>query len=191
MHYLVMVIGEDVESQLEPFYQDLEVDEYEVGEVEEHEKERMLEHYASRGEHYKSFEECYEARGDDWNWNRYRKDSDGVWREYSTYNPNAEWDWHEIGGRWAGRIKVKEGVNYERPSFSWGWSEEDKKKVLAERRADTALLKDIENVEELSCYSIVNDGEWICVGEESKEEVQRLLKTLSADTRITFVDCHM
>ena len=90
MHYLVMVIGEDVEGQLEPFYQDLEVDEYEVDVVDDYEKERMLEYYASQGEQYKTFEECYEARGEDWNSNCYRKDSDGVWREYSTYNPNAE-----------------------------------------------------------------------------------------------------
>lgn len=192
MHFSVMVIGENVEDQLEPFYQDLEVDEYEVDVVDDYEKERMLEHYASKGEQYKTFEECYEARGEDWNFNRYRKDSDGVWREYSTYNPNAEWDWYEIGGRWPGKILVKEGVEYEKPNFSWGWSEEDKKKVLAERRTDSALLKDIDNVEKLSCYSIVHEGEWICVGDEDgNKEVQDLLKTLSPDTRITFVDCHM
>lgn len=191
MHYLVMVIGEDVDAQLEPFYQDLEVDEYEVGEVDDYEKQRMLDYYERQGEVFKTFEECYEANGKDWNWNRYRKDSDGVWREYSTFNPNAEWDWYEIGGRWAGRIRVKEGVEYEKPHFSWGWPEDKKQEVLAERRADTALLKDIANVEQLSCYSIVNDGEWICVGDDSNEEVQSLLKTLSPDTRITFVDCHM
>lgn len=191
MHYLVMVIGEDVEAQLEPFYQDLEVDEYEVGEVDDYEKQRMLDYYERQGETFQSFDDCYKEHGHDWNWNCYRKDADGVWREYSTYNPNAEWDWYEIGGRWAGKIRVKEGVEYEMPNFSWGWPEEEKKKVLAERRADTALLKDIANVEQLSCYSIVNDGEWICVGDDSNEEVQSLLKTLSPDTRITFVDCHM
>ena len=192
MHYSVMVIGEDVEGQLEPFYQDLEVDEYEVGEVDDYEKQRMLDYYERQGETFQSFDDCYKEHGKDWNWNRYRKDVDGIWKEYSTYNPNAEWDWYEIGGRWAGKIRVKEGVEYEKPSFSWGWSEEDKKKVLEERRADTALLKDIANVEELSCYSIVYDGEWICVGDENgNEEVQTLLKTLSPDTRITFVDCHM
>lgn len=191
MHYSVIVIGEDVEAQLEPFYQDLEVDEYEVGVVDDYDKDRMLEFYASRGEQYKTFEECYEARGEDWNYNRYRKDSNGVWMEYSTYNPNAEWDWYQIGGRWAGRIKVKEGIEPERPNFGWTWNENIKEQMINERRTDSALLKDIANVDELSCYSIVHEGEWICLGDDSKQELQDLLKTLSPDTRITFVDCHM
>ena len=192
MHYLVMVIGEDVEAQLEPYYQDLEVDEYEVGEVDDYEKQRMLDYYEKQGETFQSFDDCYKAHGQDWNWNSYRKDVDGIWKEYSTYNPYAEWDWYEIGGRWAGKIRVKEGVEYEKPNFSWGWPEEEKKKVLAERRADTALIKDIENVEQLSCYSVVHEGEWICVGDkDGNKYVQELLKTLSPDTRITFVDCHM
>lgn len=192
MHYLVMVIGEDVEAQLEPYYQDLEVDEYEVGEVDDYEKQRMLDYYEKQGETFQSFDDCYKAHGQDWNWNSYRKDVDGIWKEYSTYNPYAEWDWYEIGGRWAGKIRVKEGVEYEKPNFSWGWPEEEKKKVLAERRTDTALLKDIENVEKLSCYSVVHEGEWICVGDkDGNKYVQELLKTLSPDTRITFVDCHM
>lgn len=191
MHYLVMVIGEDVEGQLEPFYQDLEVDEYEIDVVDDYKKEKMINFYTNKGEEYKTFEECYKARGEEWNNNRYRKDSDGVWREYSTFNPYAKWDWYEIGGRWTGNIIVKEGVEYEKPCFSWGWSEENKKKILDERRTDTALLKDIENVEQLSCLVIVHEGEWICVEENGKKKVQALLKTLSPDTRITFVDCHM
>lgn len=59
MHYLIMVIGEDVEGQLEPYYQDLEVDKYLVGEVEEYDKEYMLKHYAKKGEEFKDFDECY------------------------------------------------------------------------------------------------------------------------------------
>jgi hypothetical protein len=84
---------------------------------------------------------------------------------------------------------VKEGVEYEMPNFSWGWPEEEKKKVVAERRTDTALLKDIENVEELSCYSLLMDGEWN--SGINNDELKRVLKSLSQDTRITFVDCHM
>jgi len=29
---------------------------------------------------------------------------------YSTYNPDSKWDWYEVGGRYAGRIAVKDGV---------------------------------------------------------------------------------
>jgi hypothetical protein len=117
-----MVIGEDVHGQLAEFDENLEVDRYLVGEVEDYDKEYMLKHFAKKGEEFKDFDECYAMHGHDWNYNRYEKGSDGKWYEYSTYNPNAEWDWYQVGGRWAGRIKVKEGVGFTKPGFSWGWS---------------------------------------------------------------------
>lgn len=190
MHYLVMVIGDDVEGQLEPYYQDLEVDEYMVDEVHDYDKEHMLKHYVDKGETFESFDDCYTKHGDDWNSNQWRKDSDGVWREYSCWNPNAEWDWYQIGGRWAGKIKVKEGVGYNHPHFSWGWSEEDKLKIISERRTDSARLKNIENVDEITCcYAVLQDYEWI--GGVTEDEVAKILKDLDPETRITFVDCHM
>lgn len=190
MHYLVMVIGDNVDSQLEPYYQDLDVEEYLVGEVCESDKEWMLEFYANRGEIFKSFDECYAKHGDDWNGNVFRKSDDGKWYEYSNCNPNAEWDWYQIGGRWAGRIKVKEGVGFKKPEFSWGWSEEDKKRVLDERRTDSAKIRDIANLDELKmCYAVVMDYEW--KGDVTEDEVEKILKDLDPSTRITFVDCHM
>lgn len=83
-------------------------------------------------------------------------------------------------------------MDYEAPQFSWGWSAEEREKVLKERRTDSALIKDIENLESLSAYAIVKDGEWIDYGwdEFPKEEIQKILYELEPDTRITFVDCH-
>ena len=187
-----MVIGEDADTQMEPFAQDLIVEEYEVGIVSESEKEDMMRFYSRNSTPFTDFEECYKKNGDDWNGNTWRKDEDGVWREYSRYNPDAHWDWYEIGGRWAGKIVVKEGVEYVKPNFSWGWPEDDKRKVLEQRRTDTALLKDIENVEHLSAYAVVMDGSWIDNGYEDmpKERIQKIIEGLDPDTRITFIDCH-
>ena len=146
-----MVIGEDVERQLAEFDENLEVEKYLVGEVEEYDKEYMLKHYAKKGEEFKDFDECYAKYGRDWNYNQYEKGSDGKWYEYSTFNPNAEWDWYQVGGRWAGKIKVKEGVGFTKPEFSWGWSEDARAKILAERRTDSARIRDIDNLDELKC----------------------------------------
>lgn len=55
------------------------------------------------------------------------------------------------GGRWAGKIKVKEGVGFTKPEFSWGWSEDARAKILAERRTDSARIRDIDNLDELKC----------------------------------------
>lgn len=33
---------------------------------------------------------------------------DGIW--YRKTNPNSKWDWYQLGGRWAGFFKLKEGA---------------------------------------------------------------------------------
>lgn len=109
-HFTVMVIGNCPDYQLARFDENLEVEEYEVGEVSDSEKERMLEHYREQGHTLNSFDECYEQFGDDWDGGRCRKDEDGIWQEYSCGNPDAKWDWYVLGGRWSGRIlRLKEG----------------------------------------------------------------------------------
>ena len=65
-----------------------------------------------------------------------RLDKDGnVAKVIRRTNPNSKWDWYEVGGRWAGFFKLKEGVNRadfpERPNFSWGWDAKSKESVLA------------------------------------------------------------
>lgn len=60
-------------------------------------------------EFWNSFEETYTKFGDDWNGNNWRKDEDGVWAVYSSYNPNSKWDWYSVGNRWSNSIKTKSG----------------------------------------------------------------------------------
>lgn len=109
-HYAVLVIGDYPESQLEPFDENIEVEPYYVEDVSEAEKQRMLDFYNERGCQYNTFESCYREKGNDWNDNRWKLE-DGVWKEYSTYNPDSKWDWYQLGGRWSGAfIKLKEGA---------------------------------------------------------------------------------
>lgn len=197
MHSLLIVIGDgNLAEMMEPFWQDLEVEEYLVGEVNESEKEDILRYYAGRGEKFSSFEECYRVHGEDWNGNRYRKDDDGVWREYSASNPDMKWDWYEVGGRFAGRLVLLPGVEPIQPvHFSWGWEPEARLKVVTAvpRRADTAYLKDIANADELTAISVLKDGEWIDVDEDGFDgkSVKPYLEGLPGDTLITVVDYHM
>jgi hypothetical protein len=60
-------------------------------------------------EFWNSFEDTYTEFGDDWNGNNWRKDKDGVWAVYSSYNPDSKWDWYSVGGRWSNSIKTKSG----------------------------------------------------------------------------------
>ena len=124
-----MVIGSDVEEQLAPYDENIEVPEYCKDEVTEDEKNNMVKYYREKeNKEYSSFDECYAVHGDDWNNNRWRKDENGAWREYSTYNPKSKWDWYSIGGRWSGEFitHVKEGVELQDENYGEGsWCNEN------------------------------------------------------------------
>lgn len=111
-HFTVLVIGEDPEEKLAPFSENIEVPEYEIGTVSKEEKESFLSHYREEKKISPevTFEEAYAIYGDDWNSNRWRQDKDGLWKEYSRYNPNSKWDWYSLGGRWLGFFKLKPGA---------------------------------------------------------------------------------
>jgi hypothetical protein len=123
-HFTVLVIGNNPEEQLMPFDENMEVEEYRVGLVSDEEKGRITKFYTTPNtdrHHYKltkeeveenkklSFEELYEKYGEAWNNKRYRKDENGDWTEYSTYNPESKWDWYVLGGRWTGYFLPRKG----------------------------------------------------------------------------------
>ena len=124
-HYTVLVIGDNPEEQLAPFDENSEVEEYARDVVDEEDKRNFLEFYKKKeaakdlpeGEptpnvsfDIEEFAQYYAKYGDDWNSNNWRIDSEGVWQEYSTYNPESKWDWYQLGGRWVNSFKLKEGA---------------------------------------------------------------------------------
>lgn len=153
-HFTVLVIGENPEDQLEPFDESIEVPEYQRELVSESEIESFLKTYQNYDPERKwakitraeadankllSFDELYPKYGEDWNGNQWRKNSDGVWAEFSTYNPKSKWDWYQLGGRWVGFLKLKQGAEGEVGEFS----------LVSNTRAekgwcDQALKKDID-----------------------------------------------
>ena len=195
MHMTLLVVGnDDIEQMMEPFWQDLEVPEYCVGEVSDFEKKRFLDYYNERNKtHYKKIDKLYKLFGREWNFNAWRKDEDGVWREYSTSNPQMMWDWYEIGGRWPGRLLLKEGREaISGPNFSWGWEAEEKKKFLEENknRCDVARKGDVANLDTLTSFEILINGEWIELDEDGGL-VAPYLKDVPDDTMLTCIDYHM
>ncbi len=175
-HFTLMVINNDgspeIENPLRPYSENLEVAEYLRETVSEEEVARFREHYTSKespdysksnldGEYPKidrsenaplSNEELYKKFGEDWNSSSWRFE-DGVFNEYSTYNPKSKWDWYQVGGRWAGMLKIKEGIWPSEPvNFSWGWLEEQKKEALKQNIADAAKVSDID------FESMLNEG---------------------------------
>ena len=131
-----------------------------------------------------------------------------VWR---TYNNDAKWDWYQMGGRYAGRLKLKDISMYaplfypKIPEFYLKEELDYLKKLKAEGRCDQARIKDISNVEEISVFAVVKDGKWYERGkmgwfgvvtdekdkDEWREQVKQLLVSLPPDTLLTMYDCHI
>lgn len=126
-HFAVMVIGDNVEEQLAPYDENIEVEPYFSREVSEKDKQWVVDYARGKGDYnLSSFEECYAKYGKEWNNNEYQKDVDGIWKERTTYNPKSKWDWWQIGGRFSGNFithLTKEGEaelseeNYGTPSW--------------------------------------------------------------------------
>ena len=119
-HFTVLVIG-DVDEQLAPYDENICVDEYQRHLVSEDDMKSFVELYTTcdpnrryaqvtveEAEENKklSFELLYDKYGYDWNSNEWRKNDDGEWAEFSTYNPKSKWDWYQLGGRWSGEYFI-------------------------------------------------------------------------------------
>ena len=103
----------------------------------------------------------------------------------TTYNPNSKWDYYSIGGRWRGCLTSRAGVH-----------------------TDQARLDTLDPTKHFTTYAVITeDGEWHAKGEmswfafstETEEEAEewkkqywsRFIESLSGDTLLTMVDCHI
>lgn len=198
-HFVVMVVGDNPEKQLAPFDENLEVPEYCVGEVSDADKKSMMDYYKSD-----NFDECYAQYGEDWDRGICRKNENGIWCEYSTYNPNSKWDWYKLGGRWSGQhLMLKPGAK-SGVVGSPSWTNP------TQAGYDAALKGDIDfnatTKEQFAPYALIKDGVWYAKGrmgwwgvttetyhsdEEWIEKCWEMVKELPDDTLISFYDCHI
>ena len=172
-HFAVLLIGNDIEEQLSKYDENLEIPRYIKYTKEEliaNERESIEEYKNDTYAEYLSDPIKYAENTTNENHLKYLKeefpkkltmtdeeiyelaikwyDPEDIGENgevYSTRNPDSKWDWYEVGGRYAGRIAVKDGVEIEEPNFSWGWSDDEKDKVIAMGyKTDSAYIKDID-----------------------------------------------
>lgn len=176
--------------------------------------EKYAEYFkANRPELFASFDKWYAEKGDDWNSNQWRKDDNGIWAEFSTYNPNSKWDWYANGGRWAKSIKTKSGEFVDEcllgeidftpyPDEAY----EDCEDWLGNpcKKLKEGYEWHYDNKDNFP-FCVIIDGEWYEKGEmgwwgmthNEKEandwhgEVLALLKELPADSEVYNVDFHI
>ena len=152
-HFTVMVFGDDVEDQLQPFheYECTGInDEYVIDEdVTEELQERIVDgdsleeslDWYGLSNKIVSDESEVDSEGDGEHKYGYAIVKDGVLvKAVNRTNPDRKWDWYQIGGRWSGFLKLKEGAIGENGQRSWMSREEE----IPSTHCDSALKGDID-----------------------------------------------
>ena len=157
-HFTVLVIGEDLAIQLEPFWEldlpqdvlindpraefNVEIPKSEIAEYCETKIKKFIEWLSkndkARVKKYKTF-----LKDQDWSgfidcYHGYDQNENGDYGYYS--NPNAKWDWYMIGGRWSGYFTLKPdkaGIMGKRSLLN-------ENEVFPENHADQARKGDID-----------------------------------------------
>lgn len=102
-HFAMLVIGPNVEAQLQPFheFECTGIDDEYVIDVD------MTEEVHKEFEEHKEDYENVIKFGQDWYGAEFNIEDDGKITFYRKTNPNAKWDWWQVGGRWTGFYKLK------------------------------------------------------------------------------------
>lgn len=115
------------------------------------------------------FEPLYELFGEEWNDNRWRKDENGVWNEYSTYNPNTVFDYFtEIEETTLGKM-------------------ENPVETLC-NSCGIFMDNEYHNFERVGWFGY---SEQVESEEEQRRFVSNIIEGLEPDTPIYMFDCHI
>lgn len=211
-HFVGLCFGEYWESNLDPYDEGLEVEEYIVHTKDEaidivkqnHAKayESAIEYLRksditeSNREYYQSIIDkgLFISYEDAWkkvlDWGYKLDDEENL---LSTYNPDSKWDWYSIGGRWSGFLRTKEKDDEGNPI-----------------KVDQAQFKDIDwdymiKNDIIPFNYVTEDGEWCEKGEmgwwgmttnemeqsDWADNFKRYLKLVEDDCLVTVVDFHI
>lgn len=108
-HFTVLVIGDDVEEQLAPYDEEIQVPPYRKYDdpawlFRFYAKEQPDDPEPTLEELIAWINKRWEDDGE-----KYGIDELGVYT-LSTYSPNSKWDWYTVGGRWRGFFKLTQAA---------------------------------------------------------------------------------
>ena len=107
-HYTVAVLTrkeQNIDELLEPFDENIKVEPY--IDVEKEDAEKIIKEFLEKNPQYKK--EYIDMTWAEQVMEYYGQEIDQNGNPLSTYNPNSKWDWYNIGGRWNGLLKTKDG----------------------------------------------------------------------------------
>ena len=121
-HFSVLVIGNNIEEQLQPYHEfecTAENDQYvQDVDVTDECKEHGLDWHGLEDKTVS--DEAQVDRDGEHKYGFAIMDADGkLIKAVRRTNPNKQWDWYQVGGRWSGFLKLKQGANGEHGQRSW------------------------------------------------------------------------
>ena len=230
MHFTVCVITEnkeDVDEALEPFDENMEVEPYVDVPLEDvkdtlamydidssfgydldSETKETLYEVSKKLFEVKSAKEIIEYN----NKVNYFDELNEYGEHETTYNPDSQWDWYTIGGRWDGHIENNCCTVKELKDGFIDFSKEDEKELIKKYKDDYdeylefEKRKTLRNIvaksitfseyldsrKNISSYAVITpDGEWHDKTNNWSEDFKNLIKECPDDYYVTLVDCHI
>lgn len=139
-HYTVMVIGDDVHGQLAPYQEN------NMGDCPEEflefcdQTDDLNKEWENADEELKTKYPTLEKFATEYNGYKPLKiDGETLYGYYE--NPNAKWDWYQVGGRWSGFLRLKQGATGEQGQRSWM---NEGKQIDSKQFCDSARKGDID-----------------------------------------------
>ena len=228
-HFFTMVIGDDHDTQLAPFHQfectgwnDQYVQDIDItGDIKEHIRQHPDEALADVIEYFIGScpiisTDITPDTNDACKWGyAVITDTGDLVRVVSRTNPNAQWDWYKVGGRWSGIYgedtfrKHEVSVDYLKERITaiaketWDKNRLPELVDALEMNYDTYIKQAVTN--NLVPWAFIKDGEWHSKGdmgwwgltknemldEKWSELFWSMFEALPDDTLITIVDCHI
>ena len=148
-HFLLAVLHEewqDVDELLAPYSEDLET-EPRVEYTKEEAVGYAREHYEECRD--KTDEECWEFMAEG-------RETDDAGNIYTTCNPQAKWDWYDVGGSWNGYLRVNgQRVNSARiGEIDFRPDEEEYKRA---QRFWDVVVEHVPAEPDENCFSLYNE----------------------------------
>lgn len=128
-------VPSEIESMLSPYYEqgEPEDDFMEFQDRTEYAREYWEANEYGEQEKYDSFEAYLDSQ-----YYQHEVDGEKCWGYWS--NPNAKWDWYQIGGRWSGHWPAKAGAETGEGERSWANESEE----IPESQVDIIRIRDID-----------------------------------------------
>jgi hypothetical protein len=207
MHFPVLIVGQNPERQLEPFYEDMRTafndctDEYKT-EFENGTMECVAYKDGRKFSKYdKSLVGCWVqkdvldpkefvcpkgAKLEHIKFNKFYPDFETYMREWHNeepdasgrygcwYNPQAKWDWYQLGGRWKDMLPLRDG-----------------------KFADSAIWREVEPDKLESTGAILFNGRWyegedkFMKDDEWESAFRKVISAIPADAQVAIYDLHI